>query len=147
MARRLPALSLLLAWLCASGAMLDVAQVAAWARMFAGYVRTESVAAAARETFDPAKPCQICRAVSKARAAAAPRAAVPSAGPEKIILIFERSALLLACARAGAGVSADCRRPAVAAVRRSLSQATSHTLEVRAVLRYSPANSFSSVPR
>jgi hypothetical protein len=96
MARRLPALSLLLAWLCASGAMLDVAQVAAWARMFAGYVRTESVAAAARETFDPAKPCQICRAVSKARAAAAPRAAVPPAGPEKIILIFERSALLLA---------------------------------------------------
>jgi hypothetical protein len=91
MSRRLASISLLTAWLCASGAMLDVAQLVAWARMFAGYARTESIAAAARETFDPAKPCAMCRAVSKARDSCDRNCpAVPSAGVEKIVLILER---------------------------------------------------------
>jgi hypothetical protein len=90
MSRRIASISLLTAWLCASGAMLDVAQVFAWARMFAGYARTESIAAAAAETFDPAKPCAICRAVSKARDGCERHgAAVPTAGPEKMVLVFE----------------------------------------------------------
>jgi hypothetical protein len=72
--------------------MLDVAQLAAWTRMFAGYARTESIAAAARETFDPCRPCAVCRAVSKARDACdRGRPAVPSAGVEKIVLILERA--------------------------------------------------------
>jgi len=91
MSRRLATISLMTAWLCASGAMLDVAQVAAWARMFAGYARTESVVAAARETFDPAKPCAMCKALGKAREACDHRSpAVPNPGVEKIILISER---------------------------------------------------------
>jgi hypothetical protein len=97
MSRRLASISLLSAWLCASGAMLDVAQVFAWTRMFAGYVRTESIVAAARETFDPAKPCEICCAVSKARTACDRHGpAVPSAGTEKMVLILERSASFVA---------------------------------------------------
>jgi poly(3-hydroxybutyrate) depolymerase len=93
MFRRLSAVSLLCAWLCASGAMLDLAQVAAWARMFAGYARTESLASAAKATFDPGRPCEICKAVSMAREASGRHApAVPSAGGEKMVLIFERSA-------------------------------------------------------
>jgi hypothetical protein len=93
MLRRLAPACLLSAWLCASGAMLDLAQVAAWARMFAAYARTESLAAAARETFDPGKPCEICKAVSVARAAAGRHGpALPSAGAEKMLLIFERGA-------------------------------------------------------
>lgn len=96
MSRRLASLSLLTAWLCASGAMLDVAQVFAWTRMFAGYARTESVVAAARETFDPAKPCEICRAVSKARDAGDRHApAVPARGAEKIVMISEPAASLV----------------------------------------------------
>ena len=91
MFRRLSAVSLLCAWLCASGAMLDVAQAFAWARMFAGYARTQSLAAAASETFDPGRPCEICRAVSKAREASDNRGpAVPSAGGQKLLLILER---------------------------------------------------------
>jgi len=97
MSRRLPAICLLAAWLCASGAMLDVAQVFAWARMFAGYARTESILAAAEETFDPAKPCAICCAVCKAREAASQHApAVPSPGRDKIVLIFESAAPFVA---------------------------------------------------
>ncbi len=85
---------LLCAWLCASGALLDVAQVAAWGRMFAGYARSESLAAAARETFDPGKPCAICRAVSKARAASNP-AAPRVATADKLVLIFDAPATLV----------------------------------------------------
>ncbi len=97
MFRRLPALSLLLAWLCASGAMLDVAQVFAWTRMFAGYVRSDSIAVAARETFDPEKPCEICRAVSRAREAQGQHGtAVPSAAAERIVLILDSSAAFVA---------------------------------------------------
>jgi hypothetical protein len=91
MPRRLPAVSLLLAWLCASGAMLDVVQAFAWARMFAGYARIESILPAAKDTFDPAKPCEICRAVSKARETSNQNTpAARSAATEKIILFFER---------------------------------------------------------
>lgn len=88
MARRFIHFSLLSAWLCASGAMLDVAQVIAWGHMFADYTRTESLVAAARETFDPGKPCAICRAVSQAREASAPTA-LRVGGSEKLVLISE----------------------------------------------------------
>jgi hypothetical protein len=96
MARRIASLSLLCAWLCASGAMLDVAQGVAWARMFAGYAGTESVAAAARDTFDPARPCRLCLAVSAARETAARHApALPGAGAEKIVMICHDAAYFL----------------------------------------------------
>lgn len=85
-------MSLLCAWLCASGAMLDVAQGVAWVRMFAGYAGRESVGEAARDTFDPAKPCAICKAVSKARDAACQHGpAAPVAGAEKVVMIREES--------------------------------------------------------
>jgi hypothetical protein len=93
MSRRIASVSLLCAWLCASGAMLDLAQVVAWTRMFTGYARTESLAAAARETFDPGKLCPLCRAVKRARDLASQRGpAVPSAGTEKLVMIIERAA-------------------------------------------------------
>jgi hypothetical protein len=96
MLRRIASLSLLCAWLCASGAMLDVAQGVAWVRMFAGYVGTESVAAAASDTFDPAKPCALCRAVSKARDAACQNCpAAPVAGAEKMVMIVQASETLV----------------------------------------------------
>jgi hypothetical protein len=95
--RRFSAIALLFAWLCASGAMLDLVQVTAWTRMFAGYAGTESFAAAARETFDPCKPCNLCRAVSHARDASRQHGpAVPSSGGERLILIFERSPVFVA---------------------------------------------------
>jgi hypothetical protein len=73
--------------------MLDVAQVFAWTRMFAGYARTESVVIAARHTFDPERPCGICLAVSRARQAQGPRApALPASGADKVVLILERPA-------------------------------------------------------
>jgi hypothetical protein len=94
--RRLPALSLFFAWLCTSGAMLEIAQVFAWTRMFAAHARTESIASAAKETFDPGKACAICRAVSKAREASGQHGpAQPFNDSAKIVLILERPALVV----------------------------------------------------
>jgi hypothetical protein len=91
MSRRLPAISLFCAWLCASGAMLDVTQAVAWTRMFAGYARSESVVSAVKDTFDPGRPCALCRAVGRAREASNQHGpAVPSAGGDRMILISER---------------------------------------------------------
>jgi hypothetical protein len=99
MPRRIAYMSLLCAWLCASGAMLDVAQGVAWVRMFAGYAGRESVAAAARDTFDPARPCAICRAVSKARDAACQHCpAAPASGSEKMVMIFQTAETFVAAA-------------------------------------------------
>jgi hypothetical protein len=70
--------------------MLDLAQAFAWGRMFTRYMCRESVAEAAKETFDPKKPCALCLAVGKAREASNSHApALPSAGAEKMILIFD----------------------------------------------------------
>ena len=92
MSRKLASLSLFCAWLCASGAMLDVAQGIAWTRMFAGYARSESIAAAAKDTFDPGKPCALCRAVSEAREALGRHGpAVPTRASEKITLVLDCS--------------------------------------------------------
>jgi hypothetical protein len=58
---------LLLAWLCANGALLDGLQVFAWGRMFAGYAGSMSVGAALRETFNPQKRCELCVTVAAAK--------------------------------------------------------------------------------
>lgn len=79
--------------------MLDLAQVVAWARMFEGYARSESLCAAARETFNADKPCALCKAVMKARQESDRHGPlVPSAGAEKLLLIFERGTPFVAAA-------------------------------------------------
>jgi hypothetical protein len=116
MLRRLPAISLLCAWLCASGAVLDVAQVFAWTRMFTGYARSESVIAAARDTFDPARPCALCCALRRARQADQPRApAVPAAASDRMILILERPGVFVADAPERGWTDAPAARAAARA--------------------------------
>lgn len=63
----LPSLALLFAWLCANGALLDVVQVFAWAKMFSGYAESMSVSTALRKTFDPSQRCELCLGVAAAR--------------------------------------------------------------------------------
>jgi hypothetical protein len=85
--------------------MLDMVQVFAWAHMFAGYARTESVIAAAKETFDPDKPCAICQAVSKTREAASQHGpAAPSVSSEKIVLILDDSSCFVPASTKGSWV-------------------------------------------
>jgi hypothetical protein len=112
MSRRLASISLLCAWLCASGAMLDLAQGFAWARMFAGYARSESVGSAARDTFDPARPCSICLAVKAAREASCAHSPVAQQ-PEtsKIILAFEEPGIFVAQAPSQGWILVKSERP------------------------------------
>ena len=82
--------SLFLAWLCANGAILDLAQCLAWTRMFASYAETLPVGEALRETFDARKPCALCRAISHAKESQQqqlPQQVVRDA--EKLILALE----------------------------------------------------------
>mgnify|MGYP001545559511 CR=1 FL=1 len=87
---------LLLAWLCANGALLDVVQVVAWGKMFAGYNATLSVGAALRATFDPAKPCELCVGVARAKDAAQNQLpAAPERATEKLLLACEAPAAVV----------------------------------------------------
>jgi hypothetical protein len=94
--RRCSILCLCFAWICANGAMLDAVQVFAWTRMFAGYACALPVGAALRATFDPARPCELCRAVAQAEASAQREAPVlPVRSGEKLVLACPLLAALI----------------------------------------------------
>ncbi len=67
MKRQISVAFLIVAWVCAQGAVWDVAQAVAWGKMFAGYVQTETVGDSLRLTFDQQKPCEWCHFVQEAR--------------------------------------------------------------------------------
>jgi hypothetical protein len=96
--QKLSFLALLLAWLCANGAVLDVAQVFAWTRMFAGYAHTMSASAALNATLDPAKKCALCKhiAAAKEQANPAPQSSAPVSSSShdlaKIVLMLHTPA-------------------------------------------------------
>jgi hypothetical protein len=98
---------LLVAWLCANGAVLDVAQVCAWGRMFAHYVQAMPVETALSRTFDPGQPCELCLAVQQARAAGREQSpAPPPASSVRLVLISQQTEPLVPpavpCDRLGA---------------------------------------------
>src|SRR3954468_16358308 len=70
----------------------------AWTRMFAGYTQSMSVGAALQETFDPAKPCEMCRAVAAAKHAENAQPTTPvdgERGAEKLLLAFHSPAKII----------------------------------------------------
>lgn len=67
-------------------------QVFAWGRMFTHYVGEMPVETALSRTFDPDKPCPLCLAVQKARAAEREQPAVPPpASSGKLVLITQQT--------------------------------------------------------
>jgi hypothetical protein len=88
MRRRLPFVALLLAWLSTQGAFLELAQVFAWSRMFAGYAQSMSWRQALVETLDPEKPCAMCCAIRRARATEPPQPAAPAPSQEGAKLVL-----------------------------------------------------------
>lgn len=66
--RRISLLSLCLAWLCANGAIWDVVQAVAWAKMVRDYSRVMPVARAVEITFNGTAPCTLCVLVEEGRA-------------------------------------------------------------------------------
>ncbi len=100
MRRNVSIFCLLLAWLCANGAVWNVVQVVAWARMFHDYSQIMPAAKALQVTFDGSKPCELCHISQKAQDAARdqlPRDADLGGGMEKILLLSDNTpALVLA---------------------------------------------------
>jgi hypothetical protein len=82
--------SLACAWLCANGSVWDVVQIFAWGRMFSAYSETMTVSAALKETFDPAKPCQLCLRVGKGKAQARQQLPAPTEQEAtKVVLMLD----------------------------------------------------------
>jgi hypothetical protein len=95
MRRKFAVLSLAFAWLCANGAIWDLAQVVAWGKMFAGYSSTLSVGAALRETLDPAKACELCAGVAKAKESSGQTLPSASRDGAKLVLALESDSLVV----------------------------------------------------
>ena len=92
MRRTISLTALLLAWLCAHGALWNVVQVVGWAKMYRDYARTLSAAQALEVTFDGSAPCALCHLSQQAENTARqqlPRDAALGGGSEKLLLVAE----------------------------------------------------------
>lgn len=92
MRRTVSTICLLLAWLCANGAVWNVVQVVAWAKMFHDYSQVMPATEALQLTFDGSAPCDLCHISQDAQDSA--RSQLPSdaalgGGTEKIFLISD----------------------------------------------------------
>lgn len=92
MRRPISTTCLLLAWLCANGAVWNVVQVVAWAKMFHDYSQVMPVTAALELTFDGSAPCDMCLIAQGGQDAARqqlPAEAALGGGMEKIVLLAD----------------------------------------------------------
>lgn len=90
MRQRIATAALVLAWLCANGAVWDALQLAAWGKMFASYSALMPVNQALTETFDPAKPCEMCVGIAKARGESRQKqSAIEQQVSPKFLLVME----------------------------------------------------------
>lgn len=92
MRRILSTTYLLLAWLCANGAVWNVVQVVAWAKMFQEYSQVMPASEALALTFDGSAPCAMCVIAQGGQDAARqqlPADAALGGGQEKIVLLAD----------------------------------------------------------
>lgn len=107
MRRTLSTTCLLLAWLCANGAVWNVVQVVAWAKMFHTYSQMMPVTDALELTFDGSAPCEMCTIAQAGQDTARkqlPRDAALGGGEEKILFVSD-------CAPAAVLVAPDFSWP------------------------------------
>jgi hypothetical protein len=67
MRHRLQIVTVLFAWLVATGSQWDLVQAFAWSRMIIGYSRTMPLVEAVRLTFQPDNLCSLCEMVKTAK--------------------------------------------------------------------------------
>ena len=93
MRRTISTTCLLLAWLCANGAVWNVVQAVAWAKMFHDYSQVMPAAEALALTFDGSAPCDMCLIAQGGQDAARqlPTEAALGGGAGKIVLIADHA--------------------------------------------------------
>ncbi len=91
MRRRFSTLALLVAWLCANGAVWNVVQVVAWAKMFRDYSAVMPAAAALRVTFVEGEACNLCHIAQSAQETARDQLPRDDAlgGSDRVVLAFQ----------------------------------------------------------
>jgi hypothetical protein len=107
--RKLSLACLFLAWLCANGAVWNVVQVVAWARMYHDFSRVMPATSALAMTFDGSAPCRLCHISQTAQDAERqqlPGDAALGDSAEKMLLVYESvpSPLVLAPDRTWPGI-------------------------------------------
>lgn len=89
MRRKLSTIALLVAWLCANGAVWNVVQVVAWAKMFRDYSAVMPAHEALRVTFE-GEACNLCHVAQSAQDTA--REQLPQdllGGGDRVVLAFQ----------------------------------------------------------
>ena len=100
---------LLLAWLCANGAVWNVVQVVAWAKMIRDYSQVMPAAQALELTFDGTAPCNLCHLAQSGENASREAESPAALGGET-----EKILLLADCVPAPVLVAPDFSWPGVA---------------------------------
>ena len=91
MRRKLSLTCLLLAWICANGAIWNGVQVVAWAKMIRDYSQNMPAARAVELTFSGEAPCKLCHLAQSGQDATrdAQSPAALGGGDEKILLMAD----------------------------------------------------------
>lgn len=90
MRRQLSTIALLVAWLCANGAVWNVVQVVAWAKMFHDYSAVMPAHEALRVTFVGGEACNLCHIAQSAQDTARDQSPRDDAlgGSDRVVLAF-----------------------------------------------------------
>lgn len=102
-ARRFSLITVLVAWLLATGVHWDFVQVIGWGRMIVTYTTAQemSLAEALRYTFSGEASCRVCETVTEAKNADGAASAAPVTGKDdlgKLLLTFSPVLLTAPCA-------------------------------------------------
>lgn len=99
MRRLVSTTALLLAWLCANGAVWNVVQVVAWAKMFSDYSVAMPASEALRVTFT-GDACELCHVVQAAQDTAREQLPQDAAlgGSDRLLLALPTAPAVVVCA-------------------------------------------------
>jgi hypothetical protein len=89
MRRKLSLITMLTAWLLATGSHWDLVQTFAWGRMIATYSQSMSLAQAVKLTFTPDNLCGVCESVSEAKQHQDTSMPADAKALGKILLVFQ----------------------------------------------------------
>jgi hypothetical protein len=89
MRRKLSLITMLTAWLLATGSHWDLVQTYAWGRMIANYSQTMPLAQAIKLTFTPDNLCGVCASVSEAKQQQGATLPSDTKSAGKILMVFQ----------------------------------------------------------
>jgi hypothetical protein len=96
MRRKLSLITLLTAWLLATGSHWDLVQTFAWGRMVATYSQTMPLAQAIKLTFTPDNLCGVCKSVSEAKQQQETALPSDAKATGKILMVYQAQPVFVA---------------------------------------------------